>query len=159
LRSDDQAMIVAVGSEIETVAPLSSDRHAQQRAIAGLEPWGTTGLHDAIIASIDAIQSAKGRRAVVLLSDGPDRYRTASASGAPVEPTSPFARAMVTSRNDRAHRLDQHLRRRRAETCRRGGRREIARDCRRRAAQPAVPRWSRSGAVPLLDGLDRCASR
>src|SRR5207237_1567664 len=82
LRSDDQAMIVAVGSEIETVAPLSSDRHAQQRAIAGLEPWGTTGVHDAIIASIDAIQSAKGRRALVLLSDGTDRYSNASASDA-----------------------------------------------------------------------------
>jgi Ca-activated chloride channel homolog len=82
LRPDDQAMIVAVGSEIETVASLSSDRQAQQRAIANLQPWGTTGLHDAIIASIDAIQSAKGRRALVLLSDGTDRYSTASASDA-----------------------------------------------------------------------------
>jgi Ca-activated chloride channel family protein len=82
LRPDDQAMIVAVGSEIETVAPLSTDRQEQQRAIANLQPWGTTGLHDAIIASIDAIQSAKGRRALVVLSDGNDRYSTASASDA-----------------------------------------------------------------------------
>jgi Ca-activated chloride channel family protein len=82
LRPDDQAMIVAVGSEIETVAPLSTDRSAQQRAVASLEPWGTTGLHDAIIASIEAIQSAKGRRALVLLSDGTDRYSKVSASDA-----------------------------------------------------------------------------
>jgi Ca-activated chloride channel homolog len=82
LRPEDQAMIVAVGSEIETVAALSPDRQAQQRAVAGLEPWGTTGLHDAIIASIDAIQLAQGRRALVLLSDGTDRYSTASASDA-----------------------------------------------------------------------------
>jgi len=82
LRPDDQSMIVAVGSEIETVAPLSTDRPAQQRAVASLEPWGTTGLHDAIIASIDAIQSAKGRRALVLLSDGTDRYSKLSASDA-----------------------------------------------------------------------------
>ncbi len=82
LRPTDQAMIVAVGSEIETVAPLSSDRQAQQRAIASLEPWGTTGLHDAIIAAIDAIQAANGRRALVLLSDGNDRYSTASQSDA-----------------------------------------------------------------------------
>jgi Ca-activated chloride channel homolog len=82
LRHDDQAMIVAVGSEIDTVAPLSADRQAQQRAIENLQPWGTTGLHDAIIASIDAIQTAKGRRALVLLSDGTDRYSTARASDA-----------------------------------------------------------------------------
>jgi Ca-activated chloride channel family protein len=82
LGAGDQAMIVGIGSEIETLAPLSSDRPAQQRAVAGLQPWGTTGLHDAIIASIDAIQSAKGRRALVLLSDGTDRYSHASASDA-----------------------------------------------------------------------------
>lgn len=82
LGPDDQAMVVAIGSEIETVAPLSTDRQAQQRAVASLEPWGTTGLHDAIIASIDAIQSAKGRRALVLLSDGTDRYSKVSASDA-----------------------------------------------------------------------------
>ena len=49
------------------------------RALADLKPWGTTGLHDAIITSIDAIQAAKGRRALVLLSDGNDRYSTATA--------------------------------------------------------------------------------
>jgi Ca-activated chloride channel family protein len=47
-----------------------------------LKPWGTTGLYDAVIASIDAIQSAKGRRAMVLLSDGSDRYSKASAADA-----------------------------------------------------------------------------
>ncbi len=82
LRPDDQAMVMAVGSEIDTVAPLSTDRNEQQRALAALQPWGTTGLHDAIIASIDAIQSAKGRRALILLSGGSDRYSKASASEA-----------------------------------------------------------------------------
>lgn len=82
LRPGDQSMIVAIGSEIETVAPLSTDRPAQQRALSELKPWGTTGLHDAIIASIDAIQAAKGRRALVLVSDGNDRYSRASAADA-----------------------------------------------------------------------------
>ena len=82
LRPGDQAMIVAIGSEIEVVSPLSTDRRAQQTALSDLKPWGTTGLHDAIIESIDAIQSAKGRRALVLLSDGNDRYSKASASDA-----------------------------------------------------------------------------
>ena len=48
----------------------------------GSTPFGTTGLHDAIIRSIDAIQAAKGRRALVLLSDGDDRYSKATAADA-----------------------------------------------------------------------------
>jgi Ca-activated chloride channel family protein len=82
LRPQDQSMIVAIGSEIETVSPLSTDRPSQQRALSDLKPWGTTGLHDAIIAAVDAIQSAKGRRALVLTSDGNDRYSKASAADA-----------------------------------------------------------------------------
>lgn len=82
LRQEDQAMVVAVGSEIETVAPLSNDRAPQYAAVAALDRWGTTSLHDAIIASIDAIQPAQGRRALVLLSDGDDRYSRASAADA-----------------------------------------------------------------------------
>ena len=82
LRPRDQSMIVAIGSEIEVLAPLSTDRQAQHRALASLKPWGTTGLHDAIIESIDAVQASKGRRALVLLSDGTDRYSKASSSAA-----------------------------------------------------------------------------
>ena len=82
LRPQDQSMIVGIGSEIEVIAPLSTDRASQQRALASLTPWGTTGLHDAILESIDAVQAAKGRRALVLLSDGSDRYSKAPASAA-----------------------------------------------------------------------------
>ena len=82
LRPQDQSMIVAIGSEIEVLAPLSTDRPAEMRAVSALTPWGTTGLHDAIIQSIDAIQAAKGRRALLLLSDGTDRYSTATAAEA-----------------------------------------------------------------------------
>ena len=82
LRPIDQAMIVGVGSEVETLAPLSTDRGRQQQIIAALQPWGTTGLYDAIIRSVDAIQSSKGRRALVLLSDGTDRYSDATAAQA-----------------------------------------------------------------------------
>ncbi len=78
LRPADESMVVAIGSEVETVAPLSTDRQRQVAAIGALEPWGTTGLYDAIIHSIRAIQSAQGRRALVLLSDGTDRYSQAS---------------------------------------------------------------------------------
>ncbi len=74
LRPGDHAAIVAIGSQVEPLAPLSADRPAQHAALGALTAWGTTSLHDAIIASIDAIQPASGRRALVLLSDGDDRY-------------------------------------------------------------------------------------
>jgi Ca-activated chloride channel homolog len=78
LRTDDEAMIIAVGSQVEAVAPLSTDRAAQRAAIDRLDAFGTTGLHDAIIQAIDAVQPAKGRRALIVLSDGDDRYSQAT---------------------------------------------------------------------------------
>ena len=82
LRPRDEAMVIAIGSEIDTVAPLSADRARQLDAVARLDAFGTTGLHDAIISAIDAVQPAKGRRALVLLSDGNDRYSRRSANDA-----------------------------------------------------------------------------
>lgn len=82
LRPQDQAMVLAVGSQVEVVAPLSTTRADQQVAINKLDAFGTTGLHDAVITAIDAVQPAKGRRALVLLSDGNDRYSQASAADA-----------------------------------------------------------------------------
>jgi len=80
LRHQDRALIVAVGNEAEIVAPLSVDRAAHHRALEALDPWGTTSLHDAIIATLDRIHPATGRRALVLLSDGVDRYSRATAA-------------------------------------------------------------------------------
>jgi Ca-activated chloride channel family protein len=74
LRPDDRAMIVAVSGTVDVAAPLSGDRQAQQAVIDALDPWSTTALHDAVVASIDRIQAGSGRRALVLLSDGSDRY-------------------------------------------------------------------------------------
>lgn len=82
LRPQDEAMILAVGSRVEVVAPLSIDRAAQRNAVDHIDAFGTTGLYDAIIQAIDEVQGAKGRRALVLLSDGNDRYSRATANDA-----------------------------------------------------------------------------
>ena len=82
LRPEDQSMLLAIGSEIDVVASLATGRQQQMRSLDTLKPWGTTGLHDAVIAAIDAIQPAHGRRALVLMSDGNDRYSTAPAAEA-----------------------------------------------------------------------------
>jgi Ca-activated chloride channel family protein len=82
LRASDEAAILAVGSEVDTVAPLSTDREAQYAALARLDAFGTTGLHDAVVRAIELTQAAKGRRALVLLSDGVDRYSRITAAEA-----------------------------------------------------------------------------
>jgi Ca-activated chloride channel family protein len=74
LRPTDQVMVIAIGGDTEIVAPLSSDRSAALFALDRLEPWGTTPLYDAALIALDAIQTASGRRALMLLSDGTDRY-------------------------------------------------------------------------------------
>ena len=80
LRPADQVMIVAIGSDTEVVAPMSTDRAAALVALDRLEPWGTTPLYDATRAAVDAVEPFSGRRALILMSDGNDRYSETTAS-------------------------------------------------------------------------------
>jgi Ca-activated chloride channel family protein len=80
LRPADRSMAVAIGSDAQVIAPLSNDHAQQLRAIDILDPWSTTALHDAIIAILDRLDGEPGRLAVIVFSDGADRYSTASAS-------------------------------------------------------------------------------
>jgi Ca-activated chloride channel homolog len=80
LKPADQVMVIAIGSETSVVAPLSTKHEAALAAIDRLDAWGTTPLYDAMAGALDAIQSAKGRRALVVLSDGSDRYSDISAA-------------------------------------------------------------------------------
>ena len=80
LRPSDQSMVIAISGRVEPVAPLSADRAGQLEAIDRLDAWSTTALHDAIVAAIDQVQAGTGRRALVLLSDGHDRYSEHSAA-------------------------------------------------------------------------------
>ena len=80
LRPDDRALIVAISSEAEVISPLGADPVLQGRAIAELRPWGTTALHDAIITTLDRIDPERGRQALIVFSDGADRYSRATSS-------------------------------------------------------------------------------
>jgi Ca-activated chloride channel family protein len=79
LRPEDEVMIVGIGSETR-VAPLSTNRAAAVSALRDITPWGTTPLFDAVVQAIAAIDAASGRRALVLLSDGVDRYSRTTAA-------------------------------------------------------------------------------
>ena len=76
----DQVMILAIGRDTEVAVPLTLDHASALTAIDRLDAWGTTPLYDATLAALDAIQTAKGRRALVLLSDGTDRYSETTAA-------------------------------------------------------------------------------
>ena len=80
LKPSDRSMVVAISSEAEVVAPLSTDRFNQVRAVQALDPWSTTALHDAIIAALDRLEPESGRQALIVFSDGEDRYSRASAA-------------------------------------------------------------------------------
>jgi len=82
LRPADESAILAIGSQVETVAPLSTDRESQYAALARLDAFGTTGLYDSVARAIALTQNGTGRRALVLLSDGNDRYSTTTAETA-----------------------------------------------------------------------------
>ena len=78
LKTNDRAMVVAISSSADVIAPLSADRFTQARAITALDPWSTTALRDAILASLERLEPESGRQALVLFSDGNDRYSQAT---------------------------------------------------------------------------------
>ena len=73
LRPGDQLMILAIGSTVETVVPLGDPGEAASRALLRLDLWGTSPIGDSVVASLDAIDEGRGRRALVLFSDGEER--------------------------------------------------------------------------------------
>lgn len=79
LRPEDESLIVGMSSRVEVVAAADVPRPRQVEAVDGLTAWGTTTLFDSVIAAVDAVDASRGRRALVILSDGDDRYSAASA--------------------------------------------------------------------------------
>jgi Ca-activated chloride channel family protein len=80
LRPDDEVIVIAIGSEIETITPAVPARVAAGTAWDAITAWGSTPLYDATRRSIDIIQTRKGRRALLIVSDGVDRDSETSAT-------------------------------------------------------------------------------
>jgi Ca-activated chloride channel homolog len=78
LKPEDRVMLISISGDVEVLAPFSTDRVPLLRALEALDPWSTTSLNDAVIRSLDLLEDEGGRRAIVILSDGVDRYSTAS---------------------------------------------------------------------------------
>jgi Ca-activated chloride channel family protein len=80
LPADARLLLLGVGSRVDTLSPFGTDRAAQSRALAALDAFGSTSLHDAIIEAVDRLPAAEGRRALLLLSDGVDRFSRTTAA-------------------------------------------------------------------------------
>jgi Ca-activated chloride channel family protein len=72
--------LVSISSEVDVVVPLTNNRLAVDQAVQGLDAWGSTALHDAVVEAVDAIEPAPGRRALILVSDGMERHSRLTAS-------------------------------------------------------------------------------
>ncbi len=74
-RPDDEATVIAIGSQVDVIAPLSTDRkrRSSRRSTASMRSGRRASTMRSCARSISRSQ-AKGRRALVILSDGDDRF-------------------------------------------------------------------------------------
>jgi Ca-activated chloride channel family protein len=73
LRPDDQVTLLAFNDNIFTLARRETDPAARLRAVDRLAPWGGTALHDVLLRGLDLLDQRRGRRALVVFTDGEDR--------------------------------------------------------------------------------------
>ncbi len=78
LKPEDRAMLMSISGEVEVLSPFAADKAPLLRALDALDAWSTTSLNDALVRSLDLLEGEQGRRAIVVLSDGVDRYSTAT---------------------------------------------------------------------------------
>ena len=77
LKPEDRVMLISISGNVEVLSPLSRDREPLLEALGALDAWSSTSLNDALITSLDLLEGESGRRAIVVLSDGADRYSQA----------------------------------------------------------------------------------
>jgi Ca-activated chloride channel family protein len=79
LKPEDHVTLLAFNDSIFTVASRETDPAARQRAVERLAPWGGTALFDVVLRGLDLLERQRGRRALVLFTDGEDRDSHATA--------------------------------------------------------------------------------
>lgn len=75
LRPQDRAMVVSFDYDVHVLSALTSDRRALERAIEDVEigEYVGTTLRDAVVkATNQSFKDTKGRKAIILLTDGKD---------------------------------------------------------------------------------------
>jgi VWFA-related protein len=62
-----------------TVARREAPPDARLRAVDRLRSWGSTSFHDAVLRGLDLLEKHRGRRALVVFTDGEDMVSHATA--------------------------------------------------------------------------------
>jgi VWFA-related protein len=77
LRPGDYATLVGFNDSTFLVAERETDQRAREDAVDLLASWGGTSLYDATIRAVDMVRRERGRKGVVIFSDGEDRHSIA----------------------------------------------------------------------------------
>jgi VWFA-related protein len=73
LRPGDAATLIGFNETTFTVAERETDPPTREDAVDLLAPWGGTALYDATIKALDLVRRQRGRKGVVIFSDGDDQ--------------------------------------------------------------------------------------
>lgn len=73
LRARDRLMVLAIGGGVETVSGFDTPRESARQALARVSLWGSSPIGDTVVQAVDAVGQQRGRRAVVVWSDGVER--------------------------------------------------------------------------------------
>jgi Ca-activated chloride channel family protein len=78
LRPDDQLTLLAFNDNVFTLARRETDGAARLRAVDRLTPWGGTALYDVLMRAMDLLGHRKGRKVLVVFTDGEDQSSRSS---------------------------------------------------------------------------------
>lgn len=82
LAAGDRAVVVAFADQPEIVQPLTDDLKHVRASILDAVAAGGTAIWDSLIASLQQLRAVKGKRALLLFTDGADTASSASADTA-----------------------------------------------------------------------------
>lgn len=79
MRPADQAGLITYDTQVYTVQPITSDSAALISAIDGLKTGSDTAMYNALIEAEKALETASGRKAIIVLTDGLDNKSQSTA--------------------------------------------------------------------------------
>ena len=68
----DHVTLLAFNDSVFTVSRREAPPEARLRAVDRLRSWGSTAFYDAVLRGLDLLERHRGRRALVLFTDGED---------------------------------------------------------------------------------------
>ena len=79
IRPVDAVTVLAFNDSVFTVSRREATPEARLRAVDRLRSWGSTAFYDAVLRGLDLLERHRGRRALVLFTDGEDMVSHATA--------------------------------------------------------------------------------